>query len=124
MTLDDQGATCLALRADGDSVLVAAGNAEGAVILACVDPSGVTTRRWQRDLHTGPVTGILLDHEEQVITGGTDRSVCITPIAAMPEGGEQPPVQRLHLTLRCRNVRFEGARPQYEQDKLRKYSAT
>ena len=124
MTLADQGVTCLALLADGNSVLLAAGNSEGLVALARVNPSGVTTRLWQRDLHAGPVTAILLDPEEQVITGGIDRSVCITPIAAMQEDDGQFPVQRLHLTLRCRNVRFEGVRTQHEQDKLRTYSAT
>ena len=124
MTLADQRVTCLALRADGNGVLLAAGNSEGSVVLAHADPSGVTTRLWQRDLHAGPVTAILLDPEEQVITGGTDRSVCITPIAAMQNDDGQYPVQRLHLTLRCTNVRFEGVRTQHEQDKLRRYSAT
>lgn len=80
-------------------------------------------RQWKCDLHEGPVTTILLDPAEgRVITGGADRLVCISPIVTQGDG-RQLPTQRLQLTVRCRNVQFEGIRPQHEQDLLRSYSA-
>jgi len=80
-----------------------------------------------RHLHDGPVTDILLDTEEQVITGSTDRKVFVTPVSAirsdLPALDEaKSAVQRLHLTLRCKGVRFDGVRTEHEQEKLRRYA--
>jgi hypothetical protein len=38
------------------------------------------------------------------------------------DGAEDTDIQRLHLTLRCRNVKFAGVRTEREQAKLREYS--
>ena len=127
VTIDTPGVTCLALQIDEhggeDDILLAVGNTEGSVILYRASLRGTTTQQWHRDLHQGPVTTVLLDPaEKRVITGGTDRSICITPIVAQ-EDDKQPLTQRLHLTLRCRNVRYEGVRPPSRQGKLRQYSA-
>lgn len=117
--------TCLAVRADDDGVLLAAGHQDGSVSLTRLHTDiGVTDPPWLRKLHDGPVTGILLDAEDQVVTGSTDRSVCVLPASALRPGSELPDssVQRLHLTLRCKGVRYEGVRTEREQEKLRQYA--
>jgi hypothetical protein len=73
------------------------------------------------------VTDILLDAEEQVITGSADRTVCVMPVSAIRSDSSAPAkaesaVQRLHLTLRCKGVRFDGVRTEREQEKPRKYA--
>jgi hypothetical protein len=89
--------------------------------------AGTEAPQHTRHLHDGPVTGIHLDAEEQVITGSTDRSVCVTPLSAIRSdpavsGEAEYAVQRLPLTLRCQGVRFEGVRTEREQEKLRRYA--
>jgi hypothetical protein len=69
----------------------------------------------------------LLDAEEQVITGSTDRRVCVTPVSAirsdtLTPDAAQSAVQPLHLTLRCKGVRFDGVRTEREQEQLRRYA--
>ena len=44
------------------------------------------------------------------------RSDALTPDAA------DSAVQPLHLTLRCKGVRFDGVRTEREQEKLRRYA--
>ena len=86
-----------------------------------VSPAEIGAPLWRRQLHEGPVTSVVLDAEERVITGGTDRSVCVAPVAgAQPDAAA--PVERLQLTLRCQNVRFDGVRTEREQAKLREYA--
>jgi hypothetical protein len=56
-----------------------------------------------------------------------DRSVCVTRVSAigsdsLPANEVESAVQRLHLTLRCKGVRFDGVRTEREQDKLRRYA--
>ena len=129
ITVADPAVTCLSVRADGDYALVAAGHHDGSVSLTQLSPAetGVVAPRWTRHLHDGPVTDILLDAEEQVITGSTDRRVCVTPISAIRSDAPTPDaadsaVQSLHLTLRCKGVRFDGVRTEREQEKLRRYA--
>jgi type I restriction enzyme, R subunit len=127
ITVADPAVTCLSVRADGDHALLAAGHHDGSVSLTQLAPAdtGVVAPQWTHHLHDGPVTGILLDAEEQVITGGTDRRVCVTRVAAIrsdtltPDAAESA-VQSLHLTLRCKGVRFDGVRTAREQEKLRR----
>ena len=129
ITVADPAVTCLSVRADGDYALLAAGHHDGSVSLTQLSPAdtGVVAPQWTRHLHDGPVTGILLDAEEQVITGSTDRRVCVTPMSAIrsdtltPDAAESA-VQSLHLTLRCKGVRFDGVRTEREQEKLRRYA--
>jgi hypothetical protein len=121
----DPAITCLALQADGNSVLLVAGHQDGSVSLTRLRPdTGVIAPLWRRQLHDGPVTGILLDMEDQVVTGSTDRSVCVLPASALRPDSDLPDssVQRLHLTLRCKGVRYEGVRTEREQEKLRQYA--
>jgi hypothetical protein len=125
----DPGVTCLSVRADGDYALLAAGHHDGSVSLTQLSPAdtGVVPPQWTRHLHDGPVTDILLDAEEQVITGSTDRRVCVTRVAAIRSNALTPDatesaVQSLHLTLRCKGVRFDDVRTELEQEKLRRYA--
>jgi hypothetical protein len=118
----DQGVTCLTLRAERTgSVLLAAGHQDGSVSLTRVTPGATLEPLWRRQLHDGPVSAVLLDAEERLITGGSDRSVCVTGAAMRPDAAE-PAVHRLHLTLRCKNVRYEGVRTEREQARLREYA--
>ena len=118
ITVADPAVTCLSVRADGDHALLAAGHHDGSVSLTQLSPADTDTAapQWTRHLHDGPVTDILLDAEEQVITGSTDRRVCVTPISAIrsdtlaPDAAESA-VQSLHLTLRCKGVRFDSGPP-------------
>jgi type I restriction enzyme R subunit len=129
ITVADPAVTCLSVRADGDYALLAAGHYDGSVSLTQLAPAdtGVVAPQWTHHLHDGPVTGILLDAEEQVITGGADRRVCVTRVSAIrsdtltPDAAESA-VQSLHLTLRCKGVRFDGVRTEREQEKLRRYA--
>jgi hypothetical protein len=128
ITVADPTVTCLAVRADGDGALLAAGHHDGSVSLTQLSPAdtGVVDPQWMRHMHDGPVTDILLDAEEQVITGSTDRKVFVTRVSAIRSDSPAPDeaesaVQRLHLTLRCRGVRFDGVRTEREQEKLRRY---
>ena len=129
ITIADPAVTCLAVRADGDGALLAAGHHDGSVSLTQLSPAvtGVAAPPWTHHLHDGPVTDILLDAEEQVITGSTDRKVCVTPVSAIrsdspTSDGAKSAVQRLHLTLRCNGVRFDGVRTEHEREKLRRYA--
>ena len=116
IAITDPAVTCLSVRADGDYALLAAGHHDGSASLTQLSPAdtGVVAPQWTRHLHDGPVTDILLDAEEQVITGGTDRRVRATRVATIrsdtltPDAAEST-VQSLHLTLRCKGVRFDGA---------------
>jgi hypothetical protein len=129
VTVADPSVTCLSVRAGADHALLAAGHNDGSVSLTKLSPTdtGPMAPQWTRHLHDGPVTSILLDAEEQVITGGTDRMVCVTPVSAIrsdtltPDAAESA-VQSLHLTLRCKGVHFEGVHTEREQEKLRRYA--
>ena len=92
ITVADPAVTCLSVRADGGYALLAAGHHDGSVSLTQLSPAdtGVVAPQWTRHLHDGPVTGILLDAEEQVITGSTDRRVCVTPYVSHPIGHADP----------------------------------
>jgi hypothetical protein len=129
VTVAAPGVSCLAVRADGDGTLLAAGHHDGSVtfIRLSATDTGVVTPQRTIHLHDGPVTDILLDAEEQVITGSMDRSVCVTSLSAIRSDSPIPDeadsaVQRLHLTLRCRGVRFDGVCTEREQEKLRRYA--
>jgi MinD-like ATPase involved in chromosome partitioning or flagellar assembly len=129
VTVADLTVTCLSVRADGDGALLAAGHHDGSVSLTQLSPAdtGVVAPKWMRHMHDGPVTDILLDAEEQVITGSTDRKVFVTPVSAIRSDSPasdkaESAVQRLHLTLRCKGVRFDGVRTEREQEKLRRYA--
>jgi hypothetical protein len=128
ITVADPAVTCLSVRADSDHVLLAAGHHDGSVSLTRLGPAdtGIVAPQWTRHLHDGPVTGIVLDAEDQVITGSTDRMVCVTRVSAIQtnsptSNGAESAVQRLHLTLRCKGVRFDGVRTAHEREKLRRY---
>ena len=59
--------------------------------------------------------------------GSTDRRVCVTPMSAirsdtLASDAAESAVQSLHLTLRCKGVRFDGVRTEREQEKLRRYA--
>lgn len=125
----DTGITCMAVRANGEGALLAAGHHDGSVSLAQLSlaDGDVVAPQWTRHLHDGPVTGIFLDAEEQLITGSTDRTVCVTPVSAIRSESPtsnmaESAVQRLHLTLRCQGVRFDGVRTDREREKLRGYA--
>jgi WD40 repeat protein len=123
----DHGISCIDLRAYGEGVLVATGHQDGMVSVSRIDVANQAEEPvvlWGRQLHDGPVTSVLLNADYQVITGSTDRTVCVTPLDDAQPRADHLPVQRLHLTLRCQNVRFEGVRTEQEQAKLRQYSAS
>ena len=125
----DPNVTCLAARAGGDGALLAAGHHDGSVSLTQLSPADtdVVAPQWMRHMHDGPVTDILLDAEDQVITGSTDRKVFVTSVSAIRSDSPaldetESTVQRLHLTLRCKGVRLNGVRTEREQEKLRRYA--
>lgn len=134
ITVADPAVTCLSVRTDGDYMLLAAGHHDGSVSLTRLGltNTGVVAPQWTRRLHDGPVTGIFLDAEDQVITGSTDRTVCVTGVSVIQSNsstsdGAESTVQRLHLTLRCKGVRFDGVHTEHEREKLRRcaeYGAT
>jgi hypothetical protein len=88
-----------------------------------ITADGEAVSLWRRQVHDGPVTTIHLDTEERLITGGPDRSVCVTSLERTDSGMTAAPSRRLSLTLRCKNVRFDGVRTELEQAKLRTYSS-
>jgi hypothetical protein len=131
ITIADPAVTCLSVGAGSGYALLASGHYDGSVSLTQLAPAddGVVAPQWTRHLHDGPVTDILLDAEERVITGSTDRSVCVTPLSVVRSGTVSPDltdtaVQSLHLTLRCKGVRFDGVRTEHEQEKLRRYAGS
>jgi hypothetical protein len=129
LTVADPAVSCLAVRSDGHGALLAAGHYDGSVSLTRLSAAdtGVVVPQRTIHLHDGPVTDIFLDAEEQVITGSMDRSVCVTPLSVIrsdsPISDEaDSAVQRLHLTLRCKGVHFDGVRTEREREKLRRYA--
>jgi hypothetical protein len=129
----DPAVSCLAVRADGNGAVLAAGHHDGSVSLTRLSPrdTAVAGPQWTHHVHDGPVTDICFDAEEQVITGSTDRTVCVIPVPAIRSGSSgrdgdhadgDHSLQRLHLTLRCQGVRFDGVRTEREQEKLRRYA--
>ena len=127
VTIADPAVTCLAVRDDRGGVLLAAGHQDGSVSLTrlSVADTGVLAPQWMRHMHDGPVTDIALDAEGQLITGGMDRTVCVVPVPAVwsaSSAAVEPATHRLHLTLRCARVRFDGVRTEAEQEKLRRAS--
>jgi hypothetical protein len=122
----DRGVSCLDLRAHPDGALVAVGHHDGSVSLAKVTTAGSNdeiTSVWSYRLHSSAVATLLFGDNDQMITGSTDRTICVTPIVSTQLSGELH-IQRLHLTLRCRNVQFTGVRTEREQEKLRQYSTS
>lgn len=118
--------SCLDLhvRRDGD-VLLAVGRHDGTVTverLSASDPDTPPALLWQRDLHTGTVTTIALSDDERLITGGADRVIHDVRTGLGGFGAAEPQVQDLHLTLRCKGVKFDGVRTAREQERLRQYS--
>ncbi|MFF5249079.1 N-6 DNA methylase [Streptosporangium sp. NPDC000095] len=123
---EDPGVSCLDLRADHDGIIVATGHHDGTVTITRVANVGrddAITHLWTRRLHSSTVTTISFSDDDQMITGSRDRTVCVMPVASMRPSTAEPRIQRLHLTLRCRNVQFTGVRTEREQEMLRKYSS-
>jgi hypothetical protein len=121
------GVSCLDLRYDRDGVLVAIGHYDGTVSIAraaAVGSNCEITRLWQHRLHSGTVTSLIFGESDQMISGSADRTVCVIPVMDTLVTSAEPQIQRLHLTLRCRNVKFAGVRTEREQEKLRQYSTT
>ena len=123
--LSDHGISCLDLRIErGNVLLLAAGHHDGTAGLARIGIDGELVPLWQHHLHDGPITAIVLDAEERVITGGRDRSVYVTPVELARPNVAPVSAHHLHLTLRCKNVKFDGVRTEHEQAKLRMYSTS
>jgi Pentapeptide repeats (8 copies)/WD domain, G-beta repeat len=122
LMFEDRGVSCLDLRADQDGVLVATGHHDGTLTLTKVATAGQhdgPTRLWTHRFHSGTVTTLVFADGDQLITGSADRAVCVLPNASTQLDAAEPQIQRLHLTLRCRNVRFAGVRTEREQERLR-----
>jgi hypothetical protein len=122
-TAPNAAISCIDVHARQDDALVAIGHQDGTVSLTSVRATSDhvdKTLLWQHLLHEGPVTSIALDADGRVITGSTDRSVCITQADGPGEDGTR--VQHLQLTLRCKNLRFEGVQTDREREKLRQYA--
>jgi type I restriction system adenine methylase HsdM len=123
---NDRGVSCLDLKADHDGVVVATGHYDGTVNttrIATIGQNDTIERLWQHRLHSGTVTSILFGDSGQMITGSTDRTICVMSAANMQFSAFGPQIHRLHLTLSCRNVQFAGVRTKREREKLRKYSS-
>lgn len=121
--LRDHTIGCLHLWAGRDGgILLAAGHRDGSASVTAIGPDGVPVHRWRHRLHDGPVTTILLDPDEGLVTGGLDRCVYVTAIDRGTSGAPEAPSRRLSLTLRCKNVRFDGVRTEYERARLRAYA--
>ncbi|MCG5446115.1 pentapeptide repeat-containing protein [Micromonospora sp. NIE79] len=128
LLLTDNRVSCLALHhRQGGGLLLAVGRHDGSVTVRNVpvnDPDDPPAVLWHHDLHTGTVTTIAFADDDRLITGGADRIVCDIRTGAAGFGTADPQIQRLHLTLRCEGVKFDGVRTPYEQQRLRRYSAT
>jgi hypothetical protein len=131
-SLEDRKVTCLALQAKPSGILLASGHQDGTVSLIrlLLDDLGDDDARgwhesllWEHPLHDGPVNTIAFTTEDQVISGGADRSVRVTRVE--PPRSGQPPVsaEPLRLTFRCRGVRCDDVSPAHTQQKLRRLSA-
>jgi Pentapeptide repeats (8 copies)/NACHT domain len=77
---------------------------------------------WERRVHDGVVTSlaILGEDDPRIVSGGTDRAVCLTPIDSSGEAAaEDDGVKRLHLTVRCKGMKIDGLQGEHEQQLLR-----
>jgi hypothetical protein len=121
----DPGVSCLDLKTDKDGILVATGHQDGTVAVTAVltaDQDGRIVPSKRHRVHSGTVTTISFGEDAQIISGGIDRAICVTPAPSTQHSAKEPQIRRLSLTLRCKNVRFAGVRTESEQQKLREWS--
>jgi type I restriction system adenine methylase HsdM len=120
------GVSCLGLRADQGSIIVATGHHDGTVRITRVPNVGQNdeiTELWTHRFHSSTVTTLWFSDDDRLITGGRDRTVYVLPVTSIQPDTPKYQIQQLHLTLRCRNVQFTGVRTEREQEMLRKYSS-
>jgi hypothetical protein len=119
------GVSCLDLTTDKDGILVATGHQDGTVAVTAVltaDQNGRIVPSKRHRVHSGTVTTISFGEDAQIISGGVDRAICVTPAPSTQHSAKEPQIRRLSLTLCCKNVRFAGVRTENEQHKLREWS--
>jgi hypothetical protein len=123
----DHAVSCINLHDDPEgTLLMITGHLDGTVTITRIKIASQADEPvilWRHPVHDGPVTSAVLNADGQLITGSTDRTVCLTTLDDTRTREAHMPAQRLHLTLNCQNVRFEDVRPGEVQAKLRRYSA-
>ncbi|MEW2386395.1 pentapeptide repeat-containing protein [Micromonospora sp. NPDC047707] len=103
---------CIDMRTSpDDSILLACGHRDGVLTLAA-SKSNYLVERWRVRRHDAMVNSIVFADDDNIISGGIDRSVRVTPIAT-GEAPEGDPIMR--LTLRCAGVRYDGVRTERER---------
>jgi hypothetical protein len=95
------------------------------VSLHQLTPAGPQSLRelWSKAAHAGSVNSVRVTRHA-VLTGGTDRSMCLIPLGDGWQAGEP---LRLHRTLNCTGMLIDGVRGDAErsmlEDRLRESAA-
>jgi hypothetical protein len=121
----DPGVSCLDLKIEQDGIMVATGHQDGTVgttRVVTAGQEGTTAPPQRHRTHSGTVTAVSFGEDGELISGGIDRAVCVMSAPGTQPSATEPQIRRLCLTLRCRNVRFDGVRTEREQQKLREWS--
>lgn len=118
--LDERRASCLGLAEEPDGqLLVAVGHQDGELALHRV--ARTAGELWRRRRHDSAITSVAFLGPDQIVTGGADRAVRLTPVAD-PDGERHDRDHVMRLTLRCRGVRVDGLTPESERSRLTSFA--
>ncbi|WP_306318007.1 MULTISPECIES: ubiquitin-like protein Pup [unclassified Streptomyces] len=117
------GLSSVAVTGTADTGLtLATGHDDGTVRLSRLSPDGSGFSReelWTRALHDGAVSSLAFFDDGNLVSGGLDKAVCVTPLAA----DDHHHSRRLFLSIRCQGMRLEGVCGDTEQARLREIVA-
>jgi transcriptional regulator with XRE-family HTH domain len=112
--------SALAIRVGSISreIYIATGHRDGFLRLWSLGKSvkvGELHPAWEQRVHDGVVTSLAFLGNESVVSGGTDRAICLVPIdSATTLDRREGQFQRLHLTVRCTGMRIDGLQGERE----------
>jgi hypothetical protein len=118
---DQETTTLCILSLDPRRYLLGAGHTDGRVSIWKLDLQSrnpLSVIALDQPVHSGAVTSVTFMDDRRIISGSTDRRVCVTRFS-MGDGKTKGELERtLSLTVRCKGLRVDGARPSAIRQKL------
>uniref|UniRef100_UPI003EBEE378 pentapeptide repeat-containing protein n=1 Tax=Micromonospora tulbaghiae TaxID=479978 RepID=UPI003EBEE378 len=95
-------------------ILLVCGHRDGHVTLSQYKPGGISVR-WRSRRHEAMITSVVFVDDDYIVSGGIDRSVKVTTVAAGVAPDEEP---IMRLTLRCAGVKYDSVQTERERQML------